>query len=369
MTAVRPLGFLLLPALLLASAGAAPASALKSFKAWLAGCDNTLACRALGTVGEDSGDILYLVLDRPGGPQAAPTLRFMDQDGAIGAKGLAYSLDGAAPVEIPASAFSALPKTDPDAAAEVALSGTAATDLIAAIRNGRTLRFGAGAPLPTDGLPVSLDGMAAALLFIDDVQGRVGTVTALARKGDKPAAAVPPAPAAPLIAAVHPPKAAADAADAPAPKALIARHVRETKAGECQDIDQEKDVVSSAQRLSDQETLYQIGCWRAAYQSGAMLYLGVPSAPAAARRLVFETLDEATGKIAARLASPTDPSEVDEAGVMASFHKGRGIGDCGASWSWAWTGRDFRLASYTSMPECRGIAADDWITLWQARTK
>jgi len=149
----------------------------------------------------------------------------------------------------------------------------------------------------------------------------------------------------------------------------IWRHVRETDAGECQDIRQEKDIFSSAQRLSPTQTLYQIGCWRAAYQSGAMLYLGAPTVPAAARRLVFETLDEATGKIVANLASLTDPSEVDEAGAMASFNKGRGVGDCGTSWSWAWTGQGFRLTSYVSMPECRGIAAEDWITLWQARTK
>jgi hypothetical protein len=54
---------------------------------------------------------------------------------------------------------------------------------------------------------------------------------------------------------------------------------------------------------------------------------------------------------------------------LSSFHKGRGIGDCGAIWGWAWTGKTFRLTAYATMPECRGISSDDWITLWRARTK
>ncbi|WP_175724569.1 DUF1176 domain-containing protein, partial [Burkholderia ambifaria] len=44
---------------------------------------------------------------------------------------------------------------------------------------------------------VSLSGLNAALLLIDDTQGRIGTVTALLRKGTRPASSVPAAPALP----------------------------------------------------------------------------------------------------------------------------------------------------------------------------
>src|SRR3954468_22629637 len=90
-----------LTALAVSSAAPASASGLRTFKNWLVGCDNTLSCRALGTKAEDSGDPAYLVLDRGGGPQAAPSLRFMDQNGSVGATGLFYALDGATPVQIP----------------------------------------------------------------------------------------------------------------------------------------------------------------------------------------------------------------------------------------------------------------------------
>jgi hypothetical protein len=194
----------------------AGATALRTFKNWMVGCDNTLSCRAIGTVAEDAGEPSYLVLDRAGGPEAAVSLRFMDQNGSAGRDGLFYSLDGAAPVAVAASAFAAPPKTDPDGAEPIALTGPAAVEVIDAVRNGKELRFGAKTPLQTDGQPVSLNGMAAALLFIDAVQGRLATVTALAVKGNKPAASVPAAPLPPLIPTVSPPKF--DVAKAPRPR-------------------------------------------------------------------------------------------------------------------------------------------------------
>jgi hypothetical protein len=101
-----------------------------------------------------------------------------------------------------------------------------------------------------------------------------------------------------------------------------------------------------------------------------MFYLGSAKAPAQAKRLTFETVDETTGKVVATLKSVTDPDGLDDGSPeMSSFHKGRGIGDCGATWTWAWTGKTFRLTAYATMPDCKGISSDDWITLWRARTK
>src|SRR5207237_6218212 len=105
MMPVRPMLFAL-TALAVSSATPASASGLRTFRNWLVGCDNTLSCRALGTIADDAGNPAYLVLDRSGGPQAALSLRFMDQNGSVGATGLFYALDGAAPVEIPGTAFS-----------------------------------------------------------------------------------------------------------------------------------------------------------------------------------------------------------------------------------------------------------------------
>ena len=50
---------------------------------------------------------------------------------------------------------------------------------------------------------------------------------------------------------------------------------------------------------------------------------------------------------------------------LASFFKGRGLGDCGAGQEWAWDGEMFRLIHAEAMGECRG--STDYITIWRAQ--
>ena len=69
---------------------------------------------------------------------------------------------------------------------------------------------------PLEDGDVSLDGMKAALLYVDQIQGRVGTVTALVARGDKAASQVPVAPKLPVVRAVsasHEPPFSARRAD------------------------------------------------------------------------------------------------------------------------------------------------------------
>ncbi|WP_163335291.1 DUF1176 domain-containing protein, partial [Enterobacter hormaechei] len=74
---------------------------------------------------------------------------------------------------------------------------TAVTRALEAMGQGRALRFGKQSPA-ADAPAVSLAGLAAALRFIDEAQGRQDTVTALLVKGTKSASAVPAAPAMPV---------------------------------------------------------------------------------------------------------------------------------------------------------------------------
>ena len=50
---------------------------------------------------------------------------------------------------------------------------------------------------------------------------------------------------------------------------------------------------------------------------------------------------------------------------LNSYEKGRGIGDCGTSETYAWDGTRFRLVEQYAMGECRGSA--DYIRTWTAR--
>ncbi|WOE75818.1 DUF1176 domain-containing protein [Alterisphingorhabdus coralli] len=53
-----------------------------------------------------------------------------------------------------------------------------------------------------------------------------------------------------------------------------------------------------------------------------------------------------------------------EDGILGSFAKGRGLGDCGSGESYVWDGQMFRLFEASAMDECRGVW--EWPTIWRA---
>ena len=53
-----------------------------------------------------------------------------------------------------------------------------------------------------------------------------------------------------------------------------------------------------------------------------------------------------------------------ENGVLTSFARGRGLGDCGIRQQFVWDGARLRLSRQSEMGECRGNP--DYITTWRA---
>lgn len=101
--------------------------------------------------------------------------------------------------------------------------------------------------------------------------------------------------------------------------------------------------------LGDGKTLVLVSCWRAAYQSGSIAF--VRDRTGAARLLTFQDWN---GK---RFAPTQSLSEADfdaDKKTLGSYHKGRGIGDCGSMDEWAWTGTEFKLAKYFYKEKCDG---------------
>jgi hypothetical protein len=147
----------------MAIGGGAHAAGTKAVKDWQGVCANTLACTALGFAAEDADPGGYLLIQRSAGPTAAPK------------------------VVIVFDPADTQPSSD--------------WTLIAAMRKGDSLDVWSGG---ANKVKLSLAGTAAILLWMDDQQGRVDTVTALARPGAKPASAVPPPAPAPLIVAAGP---------------------------------------------------------------------------------------------------------------------------------------------------------------------
>lgn len=336
--AVRPRYAAEMIALLLLAAAAAPQPhGLKTFQDWTVGCDNGRACHAVALVPEHwPDDALTMSVRR--GPEAGaqPLVAFelgSDSNAA------AVSADG---MRLAARLVGA------DGETRIAPADSAA--VIAALRSAtRLILHGAdGKPLGT----VSLKGASAALLYMDEQQRRIGTPTALVRRGT--GAAAPPPPSVPVVAAPAISKARPIALSAASLKALRKKHG--CTLGE---VGGPEDAQVST--LTAGETLLLLACGSGAYNVSF-----VPFVVRRGGRAEIAPFDHRPGWWAEE-GKPILVNAVwdEKRGLLTSFSKGRGLGDCGTDSEYAWDGRAFRLVEQSEMDECRG--SRDYITTWRAR--
>ncbi|MGZ8295625.1 MAG: DUF1176 domain-containing protein [Allosphingosinicella sp.] len=311
---------------------------LKTFQDWTVGCDNGRACHAVALMPESwPDDALTMSVRR--GPEAGaqPVVAFelgADSNAAtISADGkrLAARLVGA------------------EGETRVAPADSAA--VIGALRSAGQLRLqGAdGKSLGT----VSLRGASAALLYMDEQQRRIGTATALVRPGTRAGTAVPP----PLPVVVAQPVTSAR------PLAISAAALRALRKQHGCTIDEVggPDEAETA-AIGRSQTLLLLACGSGAYN--------VSYVPFVLRRGQGGTELAAFDHRPGWWAEEGKPILVNAAwdkarGLLTSFSKGRGLGDCGTSSDYAWDGRAFRLVEQSEMGECRG--SRDYITTWRAR--
>jgi len=112
-----------------------------------------------------------------------------------------------------------------------------------------------------------------------------------------------------------------------------------------------EDAIGEQQSfdLGDGKKLFLVSCWSAAYQSGSIALVSEGAAPP--RLLTFQTWD---GKRFVPFASLSEADFDADKKTLSSYHKGRGIGDCGSMGEWTWTGSDFKLAKYFYKEKCDG---------------
>ncbi|WP_199092291.1 DUF1176 domain-containing protein [Bosea sp. ASV33] len=336
-------GLALLPAFALA-AGPEP----KSFRDWMAGCDNIKTCTALSLPAEAADPVAYLRLERPAGPDGAATLMLrLRGDWKTPPRTVQLRLDGAA---FPAGG-KPLPVTVDADLATLTFSAEDMSALIEAARKATKLTV--TAPGLTGS--VSLVGSVAAMLWTDEQQGRLGTTTALVRKGTS--TAVPPAPALPVIAAVPAPPML----DMKAGKQQAASLRAERKKKDPDSCEDDATLVKQdeAWALGNKRILVALACSRGAYNLSSSFFIMPENEPAKATPLGF----------AGGGNDLTNASFDPRTGHIAFFDKGRGIGDCGAAGGYAWTGTAFVQTEFSMMGECRGIASEDWITLYRSKGK
>ncbi|MFK0298300.1 DUF1176 domain-containing protein [Brevundimonas sp. NPDC090276] len=365
---MTPRRLLLLPALLLAAcqpderaatspaapdapAGSASAAATTSsratirpetrkFRDWLAVCDNANTCVAFGPAVDGNGGWIRVALDA--GPAARAQITAGLVDRAAGPDGLALSVDGRrfALADLPIEGSEASQGVIRDAGPEV----------IDALAKGRRLTLG-------DDVALSPSGAAAALLWIDERQGRLNTTTALMRRGAKPASTVPAAPPLPVVAPA--PAVAQTSLPRPAlPAAFEARaDVRQCRADTTFNPDLQREIT--VDRLSPAQELWGVPCFVGAYNFGLRYFVTGPNG-ADPRPVRFPTSREPTDEVVNGAYEPASRT-------LSAFNKGRGVGDCGVETLWTWTGRDFALTSETEMRECWGVPSALWSTTWRSR--
>jgi hypothetical protein len=323
---------------LLAAAAAVQPAELKTFQDWTVGCDNGRACHAVALMPEDwPDDALTMSVRRGPGATEAPVLAielgadsnpaWLSADG----KRLAARLVGAE-----------------------GLTGIAAADTAAVI--GALRSAGAIEVRSADGKAlgkVSLKGASAALLYMDEQQRRTGTATALVRPGSRPPGSLS-APPVPVVTAPPVSRARPLALSAAALRALRSKH------GCAIDEVGGPDEIETA-ALSAGETLLLLACG-----SGAYNVSHVPFIVRRGGRAELAPFDHRPGWWAEEGKPMLVNAGWDKArGLLTSFAKGRGLGDCGTSSEYAWDGRAFRLVEQAEMGECRG--SRDYITTWRAR--
>jgi hypothetical protein len=338
----------------------------KQFKDWTAVCDNLRNCAAYGFDVGRAGDVrAYLKVERGGGASDPVTIT-MSVD-LVNAASYRLAFDDPALPGLPAGALTGKESEDSEYRRLVLTEAASADALIDSIRKAKAIVV---TPQPKDGKKlnngpthVSMSGAVAALLWIDEQQKRIDTVTALIKRGPKPASAIPQQPRAPVIVAARP---AREKAPTRHPSALIAKG--RAQCGE----DDPESKLEAAYPLGAGQVLYEFSCpsMSGAYNFHQEYLIGPASHPRAVRSASFRwpiKIGDAAqeGPQTGLTNGAFDPKTM----TLTSFDKGRGIGDCGNEEQWVWDGRAFRLALSRIMGECYGVPLEDWPVLYRAQVR
>lgn len=305
----------------------------KTFGDWTVACDNTHRC-TMASLGPDGGDFptITVQIARNAGPDGGYEI-------ALGA--INNDTPPAATLVVGTRRFTI---------AGGGLSGAAAAALVAAIVNAPALQVRDAKDRPL--ADVSLKGIAAALRYVDALQGRADTVTAAVARGARPADAVPAALPAPHVAAIA---FTANAAELSAEQIAQMRRI-----AACEGTVAQSDPTT--QGTADGTTLVLLPCSTGAYNQIDALFTFRNGQIAPAQ------LDAPAGFDATGADSQTPVRSVVngtfDGGALTSYAKGRGLGDCGVTQRFVWDGRRLRLIEQRAMGECRGNP--DYLTVWRA---
>jgi hypothetical protein len=330
-------------ALAMVASGPPKPGELKTFEDWSIGCDNGRSCTAVSLMEvETNENQLTLHISRGGAANASAELRIPN-------------IEQQAP-NLPV----ALVRDDGRVVATAQLGALGeplvlpvGPPMAASLAKGRSVTL--LGPNGTKLGRASLKGLMAALRFMDTQQGRTNNVSALASIGPTPATSLSPPPPLPNIVPTRPPKADVLELSAADVEGL------QTRTG-CELIGQPA-LAARAVRIDRRNWLALLPCSFGSYNMVTSPVL--ISGSGKGRRMKPAEFDFGPGFSQADGIPLLSNATWDaEKGELASFNKGRGLGDCGTAETYVWDGRRFRLTYQIAMAECRGVL--DWIPIWRA---
>lgn len=307
--------------------------ALHTYRDWVVGCDNALACKAV-SLGSDAGPppAVVITVERAAGPSGAILVRLVSETEHYRGR-ITLLVDGRAVAAADASD------------GEAQIGGPSALTAARALAAGRRVEArDAGGRRWSDG---SLAGASAALRAMDEAQGRAGSRGAIVARGPRPDhAPTPPLPV------VH--RARASGTAAPLTPALIADM---TAQAACSLRAREANPSFSGYPLGGGRTLVLFPCQLGAYNSVEAIFIVEGGR---ARPAIFDSAVPRSDND--RVPSLLNVDYGD--GILGGYGKGRGLSDCGIGEDHVWDGARFRLISRREMTECRGTG--ELITTWRA---
>lgn len=305
---------------------------------WEIACDNTRTCRAAGYHSDDSSDMrVSVLLTRNAGPGTPVKGELMlgqygDDDPDLSALPEKLTLV----LRINGKKTGSLSMKKTSLVADLPSQLTAA--LLGALVKKSTIELTHGDMR----WQLSDAGATAVLLKMDEFQGRIGTPSALVKKGTKSEASVRAAVPAPVLTTPLPPKpqegdATFVARNGVALVQVLQAATNQDDCGDLFDVEKGEPQLESV-RMSDTQVLVSTRCWLAAYNFGYGHWLVNNQSPFSAT-LVTTMADDGTAN-----------------GSLSASHKGRGLGDCWSSDEWSWDGRQFVHTQSSSTGQCKLMA-------------
>lgn len=307
-----------------------------SHQDWEVACDNTRTCRAAGyqTDDGDSFPVSVLLTRKAGAGQ--------NVNGQVKLGNTGYVENQPSPQAVQlfinnTSYGKVLLNGD---GLDGHLSSAQIQALIAALAGHTVIQFGSG----KDTWNLSGQGAAAVLLKMDDVQGRVGTTSALVRKGKKTEASVLPALPMPVVNWIKPVespalKRLAKSVDLVQLKKEILAQTPKIDDNYCPVMSGEDDSAKfemDIQPLNSHQLLASGLCWRGAYNEGYGYWIINAQKPYQPKLVTTGASDYADG-------------------VISAAQKGRGLGDCWSHEEWTWNGQQFIQTDDSTTGMCRMV--------------